>query len=494
MRYWKFNIALFASGVLALLAQPSRAKRIEPVDRQAQQVFARQPKVSVLVGVGNYPASSGLTPLRYAAQDAAALTRVLEGQGYNVVTLKDAEASRAGILRTIRNVKDVLDNEQGTVVFFFSGHGFSVGGVNYIAPVDAEYVSLSRTGISLADIDRQLKDTGAARRVLWIDACRNSPTKDAAGARTFDAFRAAAGTRILFSTKLGKTSYENDDLRSGVFTHFLLEGLKGAASGTDGLITFHDLTEYVTASVRDYSFKRGDVQVPYDGGEAAGDFLLGRSLNPAGGDVAGAPAVAGSPSSVNAQDPGQAEATLWKYIENSTRITDFRGYLDTYPNGVFAPIARRRIAELGANTPKIIPAGTVLSVRTNGYIDSTRVAVPGSQLFGGILEGPIVVGGEVLVPSGAEVTLRLLLEYQSRNGAVNVPGVSAFLQTPAPRAAPQGRGRAANARLEAVSLRVAGKDVSVYATLENDDPLSHPPVRVADGSHLRFILRQTVTI
>ena len=39
----------------------------------------------------------------------------------------------------------------------------------------------------------------------------------------------------------------------------------------------------------------------------------------------------------------QAEAALWKAIENSTRAEDYQGYLDAYPNGTFAPVARRRL-------------------------------------------------------------------------------------------------------------------------------------------------------
>jgi hypothetical protein len=42
--------------------------------------------------------------------------------------------------------------------------------------------------------------------------------------------------------------------------------------------------------------------------------------------------------------PTQAEIVLWKSIENSTNAVDFYGYLDKYPNGTYAPIAKARIA------------------------------------------------------------------------------------------------------------------------------------------------------
>jgi hypothetical protein len=40
------------------------------------------------------------------------------------------------------------------------------------------------------------------------------------------------------------------------------------------------------------------------------------------------------------------EDVLWATIEKSTNPDDFRGYLDAYPNGIYAPLARRRLATL----------------------------------------------------------------------------------------------------------------------------------------------------
>jgi hypothetical protein len=48
--------------------------------------------------------------------------------------------------------------------------------------------------------------------------------------------------------------------------------------------------------------------------------------------------------------PGPAqdlkEDVLWATIEKSTNPDDFRGYLDTYPNGTYAPLAKRRLASI----------------------------------------------------------------------------------------------------------------------------------------------------
>jgi formylglycine-generating enzyme required for sulfatase activity len=62
-----------------------------------------------------------------------------------------------------------------------------------------------------------------------------------------------------------------------------VKGLRGEAAGPDGLVTFQDLVSYVTLSVRPRGLETGCVQVPYEAGEASGDFLLARA--PAGGII-----------------------------------------------------------------------------------------------------------------------------------------------------------------------------------------------------------------
>jgi hypothetical protein len=270
-------LALAALCALSASAQ-SRAKRVTPVDTAQRSGFDSQAKIAIVVGVGAYPARSGLSELRYSASDVDALGEALDAQGYTVIPLKDSAATRPAILRAVRNVGEVLDRGRGTVVFFFSGHGFAVGARNYLATYESTALNLSQSGLALEDLQQQLQETGAARRILWVDACRNQPGKSVADARSFANFQAAAGTRILFSTKAGKLSYENDDLRHGVFTHFLIEGLRGGAAGHDGLVTFRDLADYVSVSVRDYSLKRGDVQVPYDAGEGTCEFLIAKGI------------------------------------------------------------------------------------------------------------------------------------------------------------------------------------------------------------------------
>lgn len=256
-------------------------KRVTLLDPAKAAEYEKSPKVAIVVGIGAYPAESGFGPLRYAANDAIELSGRLKGLGYQVVTLLDQQATRNIVKKSLDNVATMIDSNEGTVLFFFSGHGFQRGGANYLATYESALSALGSSGVAVTDVESVLRKSGAPRRVLWLDACRNDPGRDAKGsenvaARSYSRLSAEKGTLILYSAEAAKLSYENDQLQHGVFTSFLLRGLDGDAAGPDQMITFDDLASYVVPKVREYSFERGQTQVPQRAGEASGDFLIAK--------------------------------------------------------------------------------------------------------------------------------------------------------------------------------------------------------------------------
>jgi hypothetical protein len=86
---------------------------------------------------------------------------------------------------------------------------------------------------------------------------------------------------ILLATKPGAYSYEDPDLSHGVFTYFLLDGLRGKAAGKDGFVTFRDLSDYVERSVSAYAMKKDQAQKPLATlKDVGGDFLLATAAPP----------------------------------------------------------------------------------------------------------------------------------------------------------------------------------------------------------------------
>src|SRR6185369_2633753 len=187
----------------AWLAGQTRVLRLAPVDAGTRQNFEKQLKVALVVGISEYPRGSGLNSLKYAARDADVLGDVLQAQGYLVTRLKDSEATRPVIRRTLRQLSETVAPDQGTFLFFYAGHGYSYRGANYLATFGITADDLDGEGMAVKDVEALLQASKARRKLLFVDACRNDPEEAVRSAvtRSFDKLQASEGIRALYSTR-----------------------------------------------------------------------------------------------------------------------------------------------------------------------------------------------------------------------------------------------------------------------------------------------------
>ncbi|MFK7997732.1 MAG: SUMF1/EgtB/PvdO family nonheme iron enzyme, partial [Granulosicoccus sp.] len=253
---------------------------------ESLEEFEKDENYAVIVGVNRY-SSDDIGNLRYAVEDAKRLSEFFGAQGYEVRTLLDYEASPQDILKEVEKVATLATSggaiDGGNVVFAFSGHGFrDKAGQNYLATGQTRLTALNDTALSLEDVKKTLRDGGVRQRVLFVDACRNIPgQKSIQGDRAgFSLDKEAQGEAVLYSTRAGELSWEDPQLGHGVFTHYLLEALSGAAQDSAGLITFNELQKHVARGVKRHVSRRfDDIQIPYQGGERSslGEFVLART-------------------------------------------------------------------------------------------------------------------------------------------------------------------------------------------------------------------------
>lgn len=243
------------------------------------QPFLSEKKVAVVVGISEYPKASGFPKLKYAAKDAKDLASSLEKQGYKTQLLMDQDAMKNGIRDALQTVQDQIsqdrkdDKLKGTILFAFSGHGGQINSKQYLATFDAD-ARRGDYGISMDEIEQALTSSGAARKMMFIDACRivaESSSKDVSPLSSFSELRQAKGIKTFYSAAPGAKSYEDDDAHNGKFTHYLLEALSGRAATPDGLVTFDNLAKWV---IRNMGADAQAYQVPYWNQEASGDFYI----------------------------------------------------------------------------------------------------------------------------------------------------------------------------------------------------------------------------
>ena len=273
--------------LMACIPKEERAKgpKIVRPTPQAVDDFQEQRNYAILVGVGRY-ADGAMTPLNYTVKDIKALGEVLKDQGYTVYSLTDDRATKGNILAKFR----LLENSQanpGTLIFAFSGHGFGAAdGGNYLADYGTNASVIAETGLKVARVAQAMRDSGAKRRLMLLDACRVQSGAMGGGRGFHD--QDAEGLHILQSTAPGQLSWEDPALEHSVFTHFLIAGLRGesderghTAMRADGSITMASLKDYLTERMRDYSAKTDREQLPYySSRDTIGDPLIAQLESP----------------------------------------------------------------------------------------------------------------------------------------------------------------------------------------------------------------------
>lgn len=228
-----------------------------PVDRDAQvKIWA------VVVGAATY---THMPPLRYTDDDAYQLYAFLkspEGGALpdeQVRLLIDEEAARKNILNALR-ATFLRADENDVILFYFSGHGLQ----GSFLPVDFDGYN---NQLRHDEIKALLEESRAKHKIVLADACHSgsllsmkTPLQIALK-RYYEAFeQSSGGMALLMSSKGEEYSLEDGGLRSGIFSHFLVRGLKGAANqNDDGLVTIQELFDYVHQNVRMYT---GNIQTP----------------------------------------------------------------------------------------------------------------------------------------------------------------------------------------------------------------------------------------
>jgi hypothetical protein len=128
-------------------------------------------RYALVIGNSNYAHVEDLTN---TARDAEAMAEALEALRFTV--FKGIDLTAAEFERLVEDF-DAAATDADTVVFYYAGHGFQLGGLNHLAPVDAVLRDRARIGAEtfvlddiVARIHRRQRQT-----IVFLDACRNNP-------------------------------------------------------------------------------------------------------------------------------------------------------------------------------------------------------------------------------------------------------------------------------------------------------------------------------
>ena len=319
-------------GLRCIAAELALALMVVLMVAPAAQAQPTPKRVALVIGNAAYPQNG----LRNPVNDARAMGATLRLAGFTVISRENA--TKVQMEQAVGEFGRLL--APGSVaLFYFAGHGMQVGGRNFLVPVDAKVATEQAVRLETLDVDLVLDQVAAAGtdvNLVILDACRHNPFE-----RRFRAvggglaqINAPKGTLIAYATAPGKVAADGE-ADNGLYTAKLIQAMK-----TPGLPL-----EEVFKRVRiEVSRDSKEAQTPWEASSLVGNFYF---LGPTTLTVSPAPAL-------------DREALHWQSVKDSNDAAQIQTYLDEYPKGAFAGLARARLAAMRQSPTATAspPAGT----------------------------------------------------------------------------------------------------------------------------------------
>jgi len=249
---------------------------------------------AIVIGINEYQNTRNL---RYAVNDARGFESYLKEYigipDENIFFLLDQGATQAEIKSLLGTKIKRKAGKDDTVIIFYAGHGAvetdpldpdGDGFEKYLLPYDARLDDLYSTAIAMKEVKTIFQRINAERLIFIADTCYSgasggrttlaSKTRATLSEKFFERISKGKGRVIISACSANEISKEDDTLKHGVFSYYLLKGLKGAGDfDGDGIITVGELFSFLSSRVPEAS---GQDQHPVRKGETEGELVIGR--------------------------------------------------------------------------------------------------------------------------------------------------------------------------------------------------------------------------
>lgn len=257
---------------------------------------------ALLIGINDYD-DPEINNLRYCVEDVKAFHDALiepEIGGFhqqNVWLMVDSrsglnEPTDLNIIKRLDQIEKQIEPED-TFVFYFAGHGMTHNERHFLLSINADPYSIDtlvKSAISLQRVKNICNRIQAHQKLIILDACRNEPessrgeqdnllTEDFARNIQIRPQRSQSElpsiTATLYSCDVGERAWEWKEKNHGVFSYYLLEGLRGEAVTGNGDVTVDSLASYTNHMVKDWAETyKNQKQTPWIDREAEGGAKL----------------------------------------------------------------------------------------------------------------------------------------------------------------------------------------------------------------------------
>jgi tetratricopeptide (TPR) repeat protein len=172
-------------------------------------------RIALVIGNGAY---RRVHALDNPPRDAKLIAASLKDLGFQSVTVAN-DLTRDKFFETLRTFASDAEKSDWAVVYY-AGHGFEIGGVNYLVPVDAQLAVDTDAEKEAVALEQVIATVGGAHklRLLMLDACRDNPfaaTMQHTIAvklvdKGFSDIEPSAGFMVVYAAKHGETALDGE--------------------------------------------------------------------------------------------------------------------------------------------------------------------------------------------------------------------------------------------------------------------------------------------
>ena len=188
-------------------------------------------RVALVIGNGAY---KNVHALPNPPRDSKLIASVLHDVGFQTV-ISATDLTRDKFFDALKTFADEAEKSDWAVVYY-AGHGFEIGGVNYLVPVDAKLAADKDAETQAVALEQVIAAVGAARKVrlVILDACRDNPFAPTMQHtlslklvdKGFSNIEPGAGFMVVYAAKHGETAIDGDNGADSPFSTALAREIK----------------------------------------------------------------------------------------------------------------------------------------------------------------------------------------------------------------------------------------------------------------------------
>ncbi|EJN15237.1 hypothetical protein PMI42_01175 [Bradyrhizobium sp. YR681] len=188
-------------------------------------------RVALVVGNGAY---KNVHALPNPPRDAKLIAGALRDVGFQTV-ISAGDLTRDEFFEALQTFAAEAEKADWAVVYY-AGHGFEIGGVNYLVPVDAKLAADKDAETQAVALEQVIAAVGAARKVrlVILDACRDNPFAPTMQRtlslklvdKGFSNIEPGAGFMVVYAAKHGETAMDGEGGADSPFSTALAREIK----------------------------------------------------------------------------------------------------------------------------------------------------------------------------------------------------------------------------------------------------------------------------